>query len=511
VAAGLALHLVLVVWAISKNSVTFDENFHVPAGVVYVTRGDPSVSSVNPPLVKGMFGLAARAVGAKTPAPSPDGIENQVDVGWSFMLDNADRYHRVYSAARLVSALLSLALCVLVWRFARDLYGPAAGLLAFALYAFSPEALAHGGLATLDVATALAWLLVIWTLRRFARSGRRRDWVWLLGAAAFAALTRFTALLLVPTVLALAWLAVARRFVRHPRTLWLGLLLLVPCVWLALVLGYLGRVTLAPLAELHFTSTALSGLAQALPGFRVPLPDDWLLGLDRQLHDTEAGSLTTYVLGRITTGSVWYYFPLAIALKWPLALLALVALRAVATLRARTAAAWRDDSWLLLPPLLYLGFAMAAGSLNAGVRYMLPILPFLCVWCAGLLAAPGASTSRSPRQRTMWATAAVCLALIQPIELATAWPYPLTFFNAFAAGRGDRLLNDSNVDWGQGLIALREELRRRGITRVHLLYHGTLDPSVYSIGWVPYLGGDPGRKATGSRSAATSSSVCRSA
>jgi hypothetical protein len=54
------------------------------------------------------------------------------------------------------------------------------------------------------------------------------------------------------------------------------------------------------------------------------------------------------------------------------------------------------------------------------------------------------------------------------------------------------LVNDSNVDWGQGLIALREELARRGIRRVHLVYHGTTDPAVYGIDYVPYFGGNVG-------------------
>ena len=48
-------------------------------------------------------------------------------------------------------------------------------------------------------------------------------------------------------------------------------------------------------------------------------------------------------------------------------------------------------------------------------------------------------------------------------------------------------MNDSNVDWGQGLIALRDEMERRGIKRIHLSYHGTTDPAVYGIDYVPYL------------------------
>ncbi|MGH7731883.1 MAG: hypothetical protein ACRENJ_11610, partial [Candidatus Eiseniibacteriota bacterium] len=80
------------------------------------------------------------------------------------------------------------------------------------------------------------------------------------------------------------------------------------------------------------------------------------------------------------------------------------------------------------------------------------------------------------------------------IEAALSAPWYLAFFNRAAGGPGggDRIVNDSNVDWGQGLIALREELAGRGIGRVHLTYHGTVDPAIYGIDYVPLLGGAPG-------------------
>jgi hypothetical protein len=53
-------------------------------------------------------------------------------------------------------------------------------------------------------------------------------------------------------------------------------------------------------------------------------------------------------------------------------------------------------------------------------------------------------------------------------------------------------VNDSAVDWGQGLVALRDELKRRGIGRIYMTYHGTTDPALYGIDYVPYLGGEFG-------------------
>jgi len=103
---------------------------------------------------------------------------------------------------------------------------------------------------------------------------------------------------------------------------------------------------------------------------------------------------------------------------------------------------------------------------------------------------------RAKAARAIWATVAIGLGVILAIETATTAPWYLSFFNAAAGGPGggDRIVNDSNVDWGQGLIALRDELHRRGIGRVYLAYHGTTDPAVYGIDYVPYLGGQPGNE-----------------
>jgi hypothetical protein len=495
VASLLIVHALLVGWAIARNSVTFDENFHVPAGYQLVTRGDLTVSAVNPPLVKALFGLAVRAAGARPPAVAAGEAHDQMAVGLAFMRANADRYHRVFAAARGVTLLLSLALALLIWRFARRLGGVAGGLLSLGLYATAPEALAHGGVATMDVATALVWLLAVWALWGFARSGRWSWWAVLGAAVALGSLVRFSALLLAPVMLGLAIVATATGRARRPRRLWLGLALLVPVAWLALQAGYLGHTSLRPLAHWELESRPLLWLKAHRPALRLPLPDDWLRGLDHQIKHSEPGSLATYLFGRITSGSLWYYFPVALALKWPVGFMGMILARAWVSLRRRgPARVRRADPWLLAPPAFLLATAMLSGGLNAGVRYMLPVLPFMAVWCAGAMGQPAQGRGGRRPAGGFDALLVWTLALAQPLEAARSLPYPLAFFNVFAGGpgRGERLLNDSNVDWGQGLIALRDELHRRGVGRVHLAYHGTTDPAIYGLDYVPYVGGPPG-------------------
>jgi hypothetical protein len=480
----LAAHAALVTWGAVRSSVTYDENFHVPAGVLIVARGDYGVSNVNPPLVKALSGLMALAAGAELPDRALIDTRDQRIVGDAFMRRNADHYHAIFLAARAPILLLSLGLALLIWRFARRLYGPRAGIFSVALYALTPEALAHAGVATMDVATALGFLGTLYGWWGFTRS-RRWGW-WALAALAFAftTLTRFTSWSFLPilvVVTATGWRRLTRR---GRRRLAIGLALLPFVAIVALVVGYRGGTSLDPLSESSWHSGAFQAIAERAPWARLPIPDDYLEGFDWQLAESEAG-VPAFVNGSIVPGRVWWYFPYAILLKWPLSVLIALVLRAIHAATVRTNA--RSDAWfLLLPATLFLLGAMFATQLTAGVRYVFPVLPLLCVWLGGLTAIPPAW----PRLGITPLLVLVGLAA----EALTCAPNHLSYFNLLAGGpgRGDRRLNDSNVDWGQGLIALRDELRKRGIGTVYLTYHGTADPAVYGIDYVPYTGGPVG-------------------
>src|SRR5215831_2402067 len=147
----LVLHAALLLWVSSRQSVTFDESFHLPAGVRILARGDFSTSFAQPPLAKSLSGAAALLAGARVPPDSVAGPGRERFVGAAFMRLNADRFQRVYEASRVPMMLVSMALAWLVWRVAAAWYGPAAGLLALAAYAVSPEPLAHGSLVGVDV------------------------------------------------------------------------------------------------------------------------------------------------------------------------------------------------------------------------------------------------------------------------------------------------------------------------------------------------------------------------
>jgi hypothetical protein len=84
------------------------------------------------------------------------------------------------------------------------------------------------------------------------------------------------------------------------------------------------------------------------------------------------------------------------------------------------------------------------------------------------------------------------LVVWQLVGVVRAHPDHLAAFNELAGPTPERLVDDSNVDWGQDLLRLAEVVRARGLTGVHLAYYGTADP-------MQHLGASYRRLAPGSR------------
>jgi hypothetical protein len=439
--------------------------------------------------VKALCAVPVLLLGARLPTTEALVNGEQGVVGESFMRENAARYHTLYVAARCVIVLLSVALGLLVWTFARRLYGSRAALVAVAVYATLPDVLAHAGLATMDLATGLGFLASSYLFWKFLGSGRWTDWAWSALAFGFTFLTRFSAALLVPGFVVLILLGTLGRWIARPARAWLGLLLLVPAVIVIVNVGYLGKTSFLPLSLPLFESEAFRGLGQIFPDVRLPLPDSFLAGLDHQLYQSQAGHAHTYLFGRVYPHSVAWYFPIAALVKWPIGFLGLLSARVVYEVVARRGVRRPGEAGCSCPCAVHalLFFATSTSGFGTCRFYRCRDLE----WRVGGGASPGgrrcAAVGARAGDRDGDRGVARCCS---GVETARTAPWPLSSFNAFAGGPGaisnrQRL----NVDWGQGRRP--EEMSRRGIQDHASPYHGTADPAIYGIDYVPYTGGAP--------------------
>ncbi len=184
------------------------------------------------------------------------------------------------------------------------------------------------------------------------------------------------------------------------------------------------------------------------------------------------GGRPAYLLGQISTTGWWTYFPVAFAVKTPLA-----------TLFGLTAATWLltrrptwDDLFILLPPLLFFLIATTV-RLNLGYRHLLPMLPFLALHIGRLVHLP------SYRGINLSIYLSVAVALWLAISTLSIYPHFLAAFNPIGGGpsNGWRVLVDSNIDWGQDLKGLASWMERENVERVKLSWFGSARPEAYGI------------------------------
>src|SRR5207247_4503613 len=111
----------------------------------------------------------------------------------------------------------------------------------------------------------------------------------------------------------------------------------------------------------------------------VPLPADFLRGIDVQRREFEPGnSRPSYLAGETRQGGWWYYYLYALAVKVPLGAWALVLWGLILTLiHHRSSAHWTDEVTLWVPVVVILGIVSSQTGFNHHLRYVFPIFPFV--------------------------------------------------------------------------------------------------------------------------------------
>ena len=511
----LALQLVHVAKATSSS---WDEAHHLFDGYTIWKFDDYRLNPEVPPFIKMTAALPLLHMQLKV--PPNQGRPNQTEAfldGKAFVWGNGG--DRVLFPARMMCAGFALALGLLIYLWAEEMFGFVAGIFALALFVFDPNVLANGAMVTTDVGAAFCFVAAMYSFYRYCK---RPSWVRLgvAGVALGLALSaKYTGIFLVPMlVLAVVlegWMA------GDWRVLWrrVGALVLMGLVAWVVVWGFYGfrykaapagkelNPALAPyLAKMHDQRDAR--LLRAMAKVRV-LPEGYIWGLENT-KETEWDD-PSYFWGKVYRHGNWEYFPVALLIKSTLALLILVALvpaawlwglggaRATASantgvspLRRKSAppvemtgrgggALWsrkgRELVFLLVPVGVYLAISMSS-SMDIGARHLLPVWAFLYVLIGG--------TAMVLLDRDVrWGYVLGVLLCWQVVTSVRVSPAYMAYGNEAWGGptKVDRYLGDANTDWGQQLKAVKAYLDQRHITNCWFAYFpdGSVDPSDYGI------------------------------
>ncbi len=506
----LAVFFLQVFFVSLAKSPAWDEPGHIAAGLTYVKTGNFLVNPQHPPLLKELSGIALMLSGARLPEgpPTREFLKGNPDYQWmvgSKILVTGD-LGRNLLRARLPLMLLAVMLGAVLFVWGRQLIGAGAALGGLFLFALDPTVIAHAGFVTMDVGCSAFIVLLLFAVWNYVqRPGPRR--LVLCGLAMGAALAaKFTALFMLPVVGVLLLAAVrwapraAAGLDKKPDAKpAIAPDDLCPCgsgrkhknchgkgrrgeAASPVPFGYMPYVRAAG-AFLLMLAIALLAI-EAVYGFHSGIVR-YIQGVRMVNGDHDPDYLT--FLGGQLRYRFPSYFAVAYLLKEPLAALILAALGVFHLFRSRDIGILAK-LFLLLPPLvLFTGHSMFADGL--GVRYIIGMLPFTCL--AGGVALASLVRSGSLAKRILagvlcaWSIAAA----------AGIYPDQLSYFNEMAcldepakigldggSRCGTSWLDDSNVDWGQGLKQLSAWMEANAPGRpVRLAYFGSFPPEVYGF------------------------------
>jgi hypothetical protein len=474
--AGLALIVVVAALRVAGTwsiyAATADEPQHIAAGIEWLGRTDTVQHepwrTVNPPVARIAVGLGPRLAGTQSMPFLRDSLYT------------GPGYRRNLQLARAgVLPFLALVI-VLTWVIARRAHGEAAAWVAAAAVSCVPAVLGHGGLATTDVAFTAGFLVTLLALLRWIEEPTPARAALAGLALGLAAATKFSAIVLP----AFAVLAIGARRLLGPRPgTGKRLLAQSPLIVLGALVVVWGayRFTIAAPASLWrpewvqdtvdacFPSERGRHAAHWLLAHRLPAPSAVLAALGLCAQEAP-GRSTSYLLGQLTQDGFPAFFPIALAVKTPLPLAVFAALGFVAARAHRTP----EARFRALAPAIAIVATLAMvipSRTNIGVRHVLPVFPLLA-----MLAGAGAVAAwRAARWRIAARVAAVAAAIWALAIPFAAAPDYLPWFNALAGRHPDRVLIDSDLDWGQDLFRLERALAERHIDRVYIAYFGASD------------------------------------
>jgi hypothetical protein len=444
--ALLLIHGGLVAWNDIRTSPTRNELGHLVAGLIAWRLGDFGVYHVNPPLPRLVASLPmALTYSGADPIYRSAGPPTRRE--WSMR----DEFVKINGPAALQYLVWARWICIpfsllggfLCYHWTRQLFGPAAGVLALTMWSFAPPVFAMSATICAELPAATVCLCAVYFFWQWLRDpffDRAIVAGLMLGLAG---LCKFTLLVLYLSLPAVWFVYRLRgRSVLNKRD-WLrqGMMLamiVVTSVY-AINCGYLFEGTGRLLEDFRFQSMLFTGcksldsipreganrFAESSVGkVALPLPANFIQGIDTQRYDFERG-LPSYMRGQWADHGWWHYYLYALAVKEPLGtwclLLLAIGMTVFDCVRAqpspsirvatvdggaerpspsvplpkgeRRACTWREEVVVLVPGLAILIFVSSQTGFSVHSRYVIPSLPFFFIWISKL----GRVFERRPR------------------------------------------------------------------------------------------------------------------
>jgi len=507
----------LAVTSASQKSVTSDETVHLPAGFTYWKYNDYRMNPENGNLAQRWMALPLVLGDCRFPflGTTAWDLSKEWHIGHYFLYQVGNDPDKILWQGRAMIAVLGAALGLLVYAWSRRLFGPVGGMVSLVMFAFDPTMLAHGRLATSDVAAGLFFCLSLGCL--WIMLHKVSPWTVLASSLVMGglflakmsgALSIFLGLMLIGVRLATGrplevtlgrtW-HVAKR--RSQALVFLGTIVFHAAVVLLLIwtaYGFRYSMYAPPLTgreqpdrpwEMLLGGGEPTTKAIQFARDHKLLPEGYLYGFAHVYRFSRKRS--AFFRGQYGNLGWRSYFPYCFLVKTPLPTMAIVILAGIAAvLKCRSAADGKPPlAWLTAAKGLYrtapLWIFLAVywtlsifSHLNIGHRHILPTYAPLYI----LSGAAGYWLLT----RLRWTHVLLgLLGLVLVVKSLSFWPHYLAYFNPLEGGpkKAYRYVVDSSLDWGQDLPTLKRWLdknAKRG-EDVYLSFFGNAKVAHYGI------------------------------
>jgi len=461
---------------------TFDEAYHIAAGVSYVQRADFRINPEQPPLVKLWVGTLMSVTGFHLSALRAfhDKYDErhfaEEDVFLHNDPDSVQRRSRI--AMWTLNGLLLIALALAL----RSVFGAGVALGAILFLAVDPTVAAHLPVVMTDLPVAL---LSATTLVLAARAFR--SWVWpdlvlcsaTLGLAlgtkhsapvfyVFLGCTGFVLAIFMPVS------GPVDSRVRRCAKVFGALLGALVILWSLYFFRFsessaVREVFNRPLADKigDLNSPVYRLVLTGMAATHVA-PRAYIWGFaDTVRAGLEGRAISQLAFGRLYYNKApWYFFPGVIAVKLPIGLSFLALLGGYLFILRRFPREWSVPAAILLAASFWFLFVLRSGSTYAGIRHALPVIPLLAI--LGGMASHAALASKAITLKAI-----VGLAFLAAAASALPVMRPWEYFNEAVGGaaNANRYFDDEGIDLSE---------RTKEMTRY---YREVLQPA----GEIPYI------------------------
>ena len=473
--------LVVSANSIINKSVTWDERCYIGLGNYYLKTGNYNIDGF---IYHGSLSYYLNSIFLVPLNLETDAWDK--DRCWDISNDiifNSDQDpKKIVFLSRLPFIFISLLLGFYVFKWAKELYGGAAGLFSLTLYAFSPGIIANSRFAMTDFPSITFMFIALYYFWRSIKNDKNKYMIYAGIFVGLSLLSQFSGIFIFPIIFLLSLTKNKTLLIKRIiRIIQIGVI-----ASLIIFIGYsfsLGTISSSlpdhyntrvnEIIDDNFQGSLLKGVA-TFTYDKMIFPAPTYLAMVGDVIYSSVGGRKGYLLGQVTPNGEKpiYYFIVVFLVKSTLGFLILLLLSFIYFKNGKKSVI--DELFLLVPAISTL-IILSFNQFSFDLRHILLIYPLLFVFVGKLV------NVKSKRQNLFYISIVLLLAF-HVISSLSVYPNYVAYFNEIVSpDNGHEVLLGFNIDTGAELINLKIYMDENDIDSLYLSYHGGVNPKNYGI------------------------------